>query len=986
MAAAARNVEALLEHADYVRSLAKQLVFDEELARDVEQQTWLAALEHAPRDPRSPRAWLAQIVRNFAFRAWRGEARRTQRERAVSRPENAVTTPADILEREGVRRALIEAVLALDEPYRTALILRYFDELEPREVAHRLGVPFETVRTRIKRGHELLRARLQREHGRGHGVWALALVKAMRLEPSSYGAVASAAAKTLLQGVLVMSVVHKVVLGVAAVAVLAASLVVWNRSDAASPADTVVAPSRAGELALEPSDETRAERTASGERAEVSAAKTVETPAAPADTRFGSLLLHFVWADDKTPATGINAKVYQSASEDYYQDVLLVRSDASGSVLIDPILAGRQSLYFDRGGRGGAQVERGQRTEQTIEIPLGFDLEGRVLDAQGSGVAGADVYVYQCMGDSFEGDVLARSGEDGSYSIRSLGAGGLSFVSARAAGRGPTNQKLVTSVAGAKVHCDIVFEAAGGAIEGRVLAPDGVPCEHATVVVGDGGDSQDRVSFDDGSEGRVPALQRTFTDTQGRFRVDGVAEGTLVVQARAKGFAPWKGEVEISAGRTTARDISLVHGAKLSGSVRDESGNPVARAQVSVGRYGFDGSFRKSKDDGAFEFDCVPLGEFEVSVETDDKGLAKTTLFGESGAALRWDAELSRGLVLRGRVEAPGRDVEKWWFNIQSNGGGGEFFMQSATSDKTGRFEVIGCPDVPLRIEAHAPGTSFWPTAILEDVRASAGEVVVRPDPTLEPTVHIRGRVLDSDGHPLAGVQVIPSREGMHNSPILASAVDTGKFELGPYPSGDWHLRFKQAGFADVTVERRDVRAGEAWDLGDVVLQRGGTVVAHFLRSEGVAENPGYLRMSSSDRTSEWLFVDGDTARSGPVMPGRYTVWIHGDGIALESQEVDVRAGEETSIEIPLHTGVPVTVRFADPSDRPFDGELQVEIRAAGGVAHEFTFGPHDGAKQWTGHLLPGSYHVTARDDLGHHGELDVSVAAAPLEQILTVR
>src|SRR5262245_46851334 len=118
MPATAKDVEALLEHADYVKSLARQLVFDEHLAQDVEQQTWLAALEHAPRDPRSPRAWLASIARNFAFRAWRGQARRAQREHAVARTESAVTTPADILERESVRRALIEAVLALDEPYR----------------------------------------------------------------------------------------------------------------------------------------------------------------------------------------------------------------------------------------------------------------------------------------------------------------------------------------------------------------------------------------------------------------------------------------------------------------------------------------------------------------------------------------------------------------------------------------------------------------------------------------------------------------------------------------------------------------------------------------------------------------------------------------------------------------------------------------------------------------------------------------------------
>ena len=80
-----------------------------------------------------------------------------------------------------------------------------------------------------------------------------------------------------------------------------------------------------------------------------------------------------------------------------------------------------------------------------------------------------------------------------------------------------------------------------------------------------------------------------------------------------------------------------------------------------------------------------------------------------------------------------------------------------------------------------------------------------------------------------------------------------------------------------------------------------------------------------------------------------------------EADARDVRAGEETSIEIPLHTGVAVTVRFADPSGRAFDGELKVELRDPRGVVHDFSFAPRDGAMQWTGQLLPGTYHVSVR-------------------------
>src|SRR5262245_45984442 len=69
-----------LQHACYVLDLARAVVFDAVRAREVEQETWLAALEHAPRDLRAPRAWLATLVRNAARRLWARAAERAARE------------------------------------------------------------------------------------------------------------------------------------------------------------------------------------------------------------------------------------------------------------------------------------------------------------------------------------------------------------------------------------------------------------------------------------------------------------------------------------------------------------------------------------------------------------------------------------------------------------------------------------------------------------------------------------------------------------------------------------------------------------------------------------------------------------------------------------------------------------------------------------------------------------------------------------------
>ena len=45
----------------------------------------------------------------------------------------------------GLHRALVDAVEALAEPYRSAVWLRYFEDLPPRRIAARLGLSEKTI-------------------------------------------------------------------------------------------------------------------------------------------------------------------------------------------------------------------------------------------------------------------------------------------------------------------------------------------------------------------------------------------------------------------------------------------------------------------------------------------------------------------------------------------------------------------------------------------------------------------------------------------------------------------------------------------------------------------------------------------------------------------------------------------------------------------------------------------------------------------------
>ncbi|MBK7642759.1 MAG: sigma-70 family RNA polymerase sigma factor [Planctomycetes bacterium] len=71
----------------------------------------------------------------------------------------------EIAEREELRAKIVAHVLALPEPYRTTLVLRFYEGLDPREIARVQRTNGSTVRNRVARGLALLRERLERERG-----------------------------------------------------------------------------------------------------------------------------------------------------------------------------------------------------------------------------------------------------------------------------------------------------------------------------------------------------------------------------------------------------------------------------------------------------------------------------------------------------------------------------------------------------------------------------------------------------------------------------------------------------------------------------------------------------------------------------------------------------------------------------------------------------------------------------------------------------
>ena len=118
----------LLDHASWLQGLARNLVADEATAEDLVQETWVAAIKKPPRDTDRPRSWMRSVVRRLAARNHRQRFRRSARERAVSIPE-ATGDAQDLVVRAEMQRQVASEVLRLEEPARSTILLRFYEEV-----------------------------------------------------------------------------------------------------------------------------------------------------------------------------------------------------------------------------------------------------------------------------------------------------------------------------------------------------------------------------------------------------------------------------------------------------------------------------------------------------------------------------------------------------------------------------------------------------------------------------------------------------------------------------------------------------------------------------------------------------------------------------------------------------------------------------------------------------------------------------------------
>ncbi len=398
------SAEDLCRHAGSMRALARDLLADEAWADDAVQQACLVALTRPPATRVAVASWLADVVRSCALDLRRSEHRRHRREQLAARAE--ASEPIDAAEQLELQQDIVTAVRSLDESYRTAVWLRYYEGRSPSEIAAELNEPVKTIKTRLWRALQHLRHRLDSRHG-DRQAWLGALVPLAHQSSSTKGLSAAFAAGALLMQGKNFGVA-------AAVLLLLVGGAVWLwPAAAAAPTPPVALPIASS-----------AELANAGERAfadvprRLEVANVAAVAAAPVEP-YGALFVRVRWHDG-APAVDVAIAFVAKGEPQLDRNETRVVSDVTGLARAERLHAGAVTIHSDRGGMVTAEVVAGEMREVEFLLPRGLDATGVVVDQRQLPVADARVVLVSPRSGWLGGRVVTSTGADGTFAVRAV--------------------------------------------------------------------------------------------------------------------------------------------------------------------------------------------------------------------------------------------------------------------------------------------------------------------------------------------------------------------------------------------------------------------------------------------------------------------------------------------------------------------------------------------------------------------------------------
>ncbi|HTR53306.1 MAG TPA: carboxypeptidase regulatory-like domain-containing protein [Kofleriaceae bacterium] len=551
---------------------------------------------------------------------------------------------------------------------------------------------------------------------------------------------------------------------------------------------------------------------------------------------------------------------------------------------------------------------RGRAPAWTLDLdPEGpLRLEGQVVDRDGHGLGGAEVWLASVPPRS------VKTQDDGSFAFDQLvGRTYELTASAGALVGGPVSYKLTQ------------------ASDPVVIALREAATIEVTV-------SDERTQPIANAEVTSPGLgaRTATTDDHGKATL-AVRPGWIDVEANAAGFPSGHAFTSVgSAGGKGTVAITLRRGAAVSGRVVDEQGHPLAKVKVAAGERGerrrgpgerASPDEQTTDDQGKFAFPALAPGRHTLAASDGEHAPTNSNPITVAADRPVTGVELvmKAGAAISGQVvDSENKPVA--YATVRVAGKGGEMWRiaaRQATTDQRGQFELRGLARAKLQVRAEAETTAS--TLVDVDTTAIAAKKDLRL--VLDVAGAIAGTVVDDQGQPVAEVQVnaFPdilggaSTDGLALAGMSSATTDGGgRFAIHGLPDGSYRLW-------------ADRHAGDGWGkqstpakVGDtsvrIVLPATGSLVGKLVLETGAVPKLAYVELGSQAATPAvaGAFEIKDLA-AGP-----YDMHVWGPEFTeLVKRDVKIEPGKATDLgTLTVVRGRRLVGRVVDASGTPAAG------------------------------------------------------------------
>jgi hypothetical protein len=871
----------------------------------------------------------------------------------------------DLRERERLIGAVTDAVRNLDERHRSVILLRFYEGLKPREIATRLEIPVETVRTRTRRALATIASQLDTNSDGDRRAWALALFPLCQLEASAVnGAVRSSAR---IAAALVNGPSAKLLSGIAAAVVI--SLVVWVLYPDSPPDDVGAAlPERASALgSLHVGDRERV--------ADSSSSETPRTPASPpAPIREAESLLALpvegvvidALTDDPVPGARVRW-VRSLGSRGATEVVASTLSGDAGRFRFPPHSAAVGGLalevesegYVPIVGTRAVPLELDSRP-LVVRMSPGFLITGEVIyDSDGSPVEGGHGHLIarlqaSAFAESPQGLRAARFmsrdlipfqiDATGRFSVATLTP--LLAVEVVGPGFAPAFSEPVRPQSGEDNHV-VLRVHKGVSLKGVVRGSAGEPVAGA------------RVSIYPAIEDRYPdhlfynhhTRPEATTDETGSFEISNASRLYRSIEVTHPSWPLWAKHSELVPA-TELVEIELVPCTRLVGRLR-----PVASASTTspdpATLFGKDakGELRVEHErvsleldaDGTFRSAAISAGISRAQLHVDgwlDSDLDWSDSESREASAVTidlGDVPLERGrhllVVVLDAVSGeplPGARVKLVSSGAETRR---DPKIDERETDARGRASVSGFVTAELVLEVSRSGYAAARTPLPSDAATKTDDPLL--EVALSPAGEIRGRVVDAAGRPLIGARVTVAPSSPVTWHSAQSSVD-GRFRVAGIEAGAaFDLSVSVDGYLTDVRKIEALEAGETVELlPDIVLSGGGTIAGRVLDSAGRCVEGALVSALESSSTASGMplgsWDETDAAgqfRIPGLASGDYYVSAAFRGRRVNEtaklEEAAGNPGSETDVTLrfdELGRGATLSATLLDPEGNPLRG------------------------------------------------------------------